>query len=82
MQRIRHGAHPVGKLVAVGHELAVVISAGGPAVVQHDVFVAQVLQAVFREQLGGVEEEGGGDGAGKGVPVVLLMEYSVSFVVP
>jgi hypothetical protein len=32
------------------------------------------LQAVFREQLGGVEEEGGGDGAGKSIPVVLFMK--------
>jgi len=77
MQRIAHSLHPARELRAVGHQRPVGVAPGGPAVVEDDVVVAEVAEAIVDDLLGGGEEEVLADVAAEGVPVILAGEVSL-----
>ncbi len=64
-------AHPVGEALGVDNEVVGGAAAVRPAVVEDDVVVADVAEAGGYDNFAGVEEEGFGDVATEGVPVVL-----------
>lgn len=76
MQRIAHSLHPARELRAVGHQRPVGVAAGGPAIVEDDVVIAEVAEAIVDDLLGGGEEEVLADVAAEGVPVILAGEVS------
>lgn len=67
---VGNSLHAVGKLLGVVDEVAGVIAAGRPAIIEHDVVITQVAQAVVNHGLSGVEQELLGDVAMEGIPVV------------
>ncbi len=76
MQRIAHSLHPVREFRAVGHQRATGVAPGGPAVVEDNVVIAEVAEAVVNDLLGGGKEEVLADVAAEGVPVILAGRVS------
>lgn len=77
MQRIANSLHPVRKFRAVGHQRAIGVAPGGPAVVEDDVVIAEVAEAIVDDLLGGGKEEVLANVAAEGVPVILGGEVSL-----
>jgi len=77
VQRIAHSFHPARELRAVGHQRPIGVAPGGPAVVEDDVVIAEVAEAIVDNLLGGGEEEVLANVAAEGVPVILAGEVSL-----
>ncbi len=60
MEIVCNGLHAIGEFDGVSNERVVVggVAAGGPAVVQDDVVIAQVAELIVDNQLGCGGEEG------------------------
>lgn len=68
--------HSIRELGKVRPDRSVVISPIGPAVVENNIFVAGVLEAIGGHALCGAENEVLTDTAGIGVPIVLMKKVS------
>lgn len=77
MQRIANSLHPVRKLRAVGHQRAIGVASSGPAVVEDDIVIAEIAEAIVDNLFGCGKEEVLANVAAEGIPVILAGEVSL-----
>lgn len=78
MQIVCNGSHSAGKLLLVYNQFTLFIATIGPAVIQDDISVSQVLKAILGDELRMVKQQMLRNIAAEGIPVILSWELVIS----
>lgn len=71
MKLVRHMGHTVRKLGHVGLKGPIGCSSRGPTVIQNNISISEISEAIINNFLGRIQEKFLANVAAKGVPVIL-----------